>query len=126
MGERRAAVQGGAGDRPEGRALDLEQIICAAIGLLDAEGVDGLTMRRLGKLLGTTAAALYWHVRNKQELMRLASDAIWAQLRLPDLEKVGWREASIIMAQQVHAMFQRHSWLVPALPVPGPHGPRRA
>ncbi|MET7694275.1 TetR/AcrR family transcriptional regulator C-terminal domain-containing protein [Streptomyces sp. NPDC005483] len=124
-GERQDAVQGGAGGRPERRALDSEQIIRAAIGLLDAEGVDGLTMRRLGELLDTTAAAIYWHVRNKQELMRLASDAIWAELRLPDLEEVGWREASIAMAQEMHAMFQRHSWLVPAMPVDAPYGPGR-
>ena len=120
--ERQNAVQGGTDGRPERRALDLEQIIRAAIGLLDAEGVDGLTMRRLGELLDTTAAAIYWHVRNKRELMRLASDAIWAELRLPDLEGVGWREASIAMAQEMHTMFQRHSWLVPAVPVDAPYG----
>lgn len=124
-GEGQDAAQGGAGGRPKRQALGREQIVRAAIGLLDTEGVEGLTMRRLGELLDSTAAAIYWHVRNKHELLRLASDAIWAELPLPDLEGVEWREASITMAQEIYAMFQRHAWLVPAMPGRAPYGPGR-
>ncbi|MGI5461193.1 TetR/AcrR family transcriptional regulator [Streptomyces sp. CA-249302] len=124
-GERQNPVQDGAGHRPERQALGQEQIVRAAIGLLDAEGIGGLTMRRLGELLDSTAAAIYWHVRNKNDLLLLASDAVWAELRLPGLEGVEWREASIAMAQEMHAMFQRHSWVVPAMPLHAPYGPRR-
>ncbi|MFF0011295.1 TetR/AcrR family transcriptional regulator C-terminal domain-containing protein [Streptomyces sp. NPDC005374] len=125
-GERQDVVQGGAGGRPERQALGQEQIVRAAIGLLDTAGIGGLSMRRLGELLGSTAAAIYWHVRSKHELLWLASDAVWAELRLPDLEGAEWREASTTMAQEMHAMFQRHSWLVSATSVHAPYGPGRA
>ena len=42
--------------------LTREQIIQAAIDLLDAEGLEGLNMRALGMRLGSAATAVYWHV----------------------------------------------------------------
>jgi TetR/AcrR family tetracycline transcriptional repressor len=44
-------------------------IIEAALRLLDKVGLDGLTVRRLAAELGVQSPALYWHVRNKQELL---------------------------------------------------------
>ena len=44
-------------------------IIEAALRLLDEVGLDGLTVRRLAAELGVQSPALYWHVRNKQELL---------------------------------------------------------
>ncbi|WP_405728956.1 TetR/AcrR family transcriptional regulator C-terminal domain-containing protein [Streptomyces sp. NBC_00028] len=123
-GERKDAGQGGASGSKR-QALDQEQIVRAAIGLLDNEGIDGLTMRRLGELLDSTAAAIYWHIRNKHDLLLLACDAIWGELRPIDLEGAEWPESSITMAQEMHAMFQRHSWLAPAMPTHAPYGPKR-
>ena len=40
-----------------------------AIALADAEGLDALTIRRLAQELGVTPMALYWHFRNKEELL---------------------------------------------------------
>lgn len=50
-------------------ALDRTQVVKAAIDLLDEVGLDGLTLRRLGQELGVQAPALYWHFKNKQELL---------------------------------------------------------
>jgi TetR/AcrR family transcriptional regulator, tetracycline repressor protein len=49
--------------------LNREVIARTALGLLNEVGLDGLTMRLLAKELGVQVAALYWHLKNKQELL---------------------------------------------------------
>jgi AcrR family transcriptional regulator len=51
------------------KGITRELIVAAALELLDDEGIDGLTVRALATRLGVRAPALYWHVRNKQELL---------------------------------------------------------
>src|SRR5215218_1919370 len=49
--------------------LGREEVVGAALGLLDEVGLDGLTTRRLAEKLGVRVGALYWHVSSKQELL---------------------------------------------------------
>ncbi|MEU1231083.1 TetR/AcrR family transcriptional regulator [Streptomyces sp. NPDC005828] len=91
--------------------LTPDQIVRAAIELLDDEGLDGLNMRSLGARLGTAATAVYWHIKTKDELVRLAGDAVWSEVELPDLDAMGWRAAATAMAGSMHAMLTRHPWL---------------
>ena len=65
--------------------LTREQILKAAIDLLDAEGLEGLNMRALGNLLGSAATAVYWHIGSKENLLALAGDQVWNEIPLPDL-----------------------------------------
>jgi TetR/AcrR family tetracycline transcriptional repressor len=65
-------------------ALDQRQIVQAALGLLDEVGFDSLTMRSLANKLGIKAASLYWHVRDKQDLLSLLAEEICAPMREPD------------------------------------------
>lgn len=58
--------------------LDRAQVVEAAIELLDEVGLDGLTLRRLAQELGVQAPALYWHFKNKQELLDQMAVAISA------------------------------------------------
>src|ERR1700742_2951558 len=53
-----------------------ERIVTVALELLDEAGLDGLTLRRLADRLGIRAPTLYWHVRNKRELLALLAAAI--------------------------------------------------
>src|ERR1700744_1750417 len=53
-----------------------ERIVTVALELLDEAGLDGLTLRRLADRLGIRAPTLYWHVRNKRELLDLLAAAI--------------------------------------------------
>jgi AcrR family transcriptional regulator len=94
--------------------LTREQIVKAAIDLLDAEGLEGLNMRALGKRLGSAATAVYWHVGSKDNLVTLAGDQAWTEVALPDLAVVDWRTAATRMATDLHAMLTRHPWLVQA------------
>src|SRR5260370_18984633 len=68
-------------------ALDRAQVVNAAIELLDEVGLDGLTLRRLAEELGVQAPALYWHFKNKQELldqMVVTISATEAPVRMPE------------------------------------------
>jgi AcrR family transcriptional regulator len=94
--------------------LTREQIVKAAIDLLDAEGLDGLNMRALGRRLGSAATAVYWHVGSKDNLIALAADQAWHEIALPGLTAAGWRAAATAMATGLHAMLARHPWLVQA------------
>ncbi|MFG2330024.1 TetR/AcrR family transcriptional regulator C-terminal domain-containing protein [Streptomyces sp. NPDC048604] len=94
--------------------LTREQIIRTAIELLDEEGLEGLNMRALGQRLDSAATAVYWHVKNKDNLVTLAGDEVWNEIRLPDLDVVGWRAAAFSMAADLYGMFYRHPWLVQA------------
>jgi len=94
--------------------LTADRIVRAAIELLDEEGLDGLNMRSLAKRLGSAATAVYWHIKTKDDLVRLASDAIWHEVELPDLDATDWRAAATAHAASIHAMLARHPWLVQA------------
>ena len=106
--------------------LTREQIVRAAIELLDSEGLKGLSMRALGKRLGSAATAVYWHVGSKDNLITLAGDQVWSEIALPDLTAVHWRTAATMMATDLHAMLTRHLWLVQAFGSHMLYGPGKA
>lgn len=60
-------------------ALTRDDVVRAAVILLDEVGLDGLTLRRLAAELGVSAPTLYWHVRHKRELLDLMAEAIIAE-----------------------------------------------
>ncbi len=94
--------------------LTREQILKTAIDLLDAEGLEGLNMRALGKRLGSAATAVYWHVGSKENLIALAGDQVWNEIPLPDLTVTNWRTAATQMATELYSMLIRHPWLLQA------------
>lgn len=94
--------------------LTVQRIVHAAIELLDADGLDGLNMRSLGNRLGSAPTAVYWHVENKDNLVRLAADAIWSEIELPEPSEVDWRGAVTTMATGLHEMITQHPWVVQA------------
>ncbi|MEU7305330.1 TetR/AcrR family transcriptional regulator [Streptomyces sp. NPDC007206] len=106
--------------------LTADRIVGAAIELLDDEGLDGLNMRSLAKRLGSAATAVYWHIKTKDDLVRLAGDAIWHEVELPDLDATDWRTAATAHAGDMHAMLTRHPWLVQAFGSHLLHGPGQA
>jgi AcrR family transcriptional regulator len=58
--------------------LDRERIARAALALIDDQGIDQLSMRRLGAALGVEAMALYHYFRNKAELLDGVLDLVLA------------------------------------------------
>ena len=106
--------------------LSREQIVTAALDLLDAEGLEGMNMRALGKRLNSAATAVYWHVGSREGLIALAADRAWAEVDLPDPAEVGWRTAASEMATSEYAMLIRHLWLVQAFGSYQLYGPGKA
>lgn len=62
------------------RGLSKAGIVQAALGVLDEAGFDGLTVRAVAGRLGVQAPALYWHVRDKQELIDEMATEVWRQV----------------------------------------------
>jgi AcrR family transcriptional regulator len=106
--------------------LTRDRIVAAAIEVLDADGIEGLSMRNLGSKLGSAATAVYWHVKGKEELVALAADEVWAEVPLPDPAQSSWREAATIMATALHDMASRHPWLLSAMSSQLLYGPGKA
>jgi TetR/AcrR family transcriptional regulator, tetracycline repressor protein len=88
--------------------LTREAIVDAAMRVLDAEGLDGLSMRRLGEELGTGAASLYWHVGSKDGLLDLLLDRVIGELAVPDPDPQHWREQLKETARAMRATILRH------------------
>ncbi|MFI6297775.1 TetR/AcrR family transcriptional regulator C-terminal domain-containing protein [Nonomuraea sp. NPDC050790] len=107
-------------------SLTKEQIVLAAVEVLDAEGVAGLNMRRLGVQLDSAATAMYYHVENKDRLVELAADHVFGEIGLPDPAVTGWREAAAELARGAHRMVVRHFWLIPAMSTHVVYGPNKA
>jgi AcrR family transcriptional regulator len=107
-------------------SLTREQIVKGALEVLDADGLEGLNMRRLGSHLGCAPTAVYWHVHSKDELVVLAADELWDEIGRPDPAEVGWRQAAAIMAKDLYAMITRHLWLARAMGGYFIFGPRKA
>jgi TetR/AcrR family tetracycline transcriptional repressor len=64
-------------------ALSRDEVVRAAIALLDEVGLEGLTLRRLAAQLGVQAPTLYWHVKDKRQLLDLMAEAIAAESPAP-------------------------------------------
>jgi AcrR family transcriptional regulator len=65
---------------PSRSPLTRERVLDAAYEILDAEGIDGLTVRGLAAKLGVAATAIYWHVGDKQALLDALVDRIIADV----------------------------------------------
>jgi AcrR family transcriptional regulator len=113
--------------RPARETLTRDEIIDAAIRVMDDEGLDALSMRRLGKELDAGATSLYWHVRNKDELLDLVLDRVIGEV-IPDMPRdAGWRETAEQTARSLRRVLAHHRGVAPIMgerPTFGPNALR--
>jgi TetR/AcrR family tetracycline transcriptional repressor len=76
----------------EKQGLTRERLVDAALALIGEEGLEGLSMRALAERLQVKAASLYWHVRDRRELVELLAESILEPVEQPRAG-VGWRNA---------------------------------
>lgn len=88
--------------------LTREAIVEAALRVLDREGLDGLSMRRVAEELATGPASLYWHVRNKGELLQLLFERLSGEVALPEPDPSRWQEQLKDLGRQMRASAHRH------------------
>ena len=113
MAARRAPAQAGTATAPARRRrgeLSRREIAEAALAIIDAEGADALTMRRLADAVGVGTMTIYGHFRNKDELLDAAVDAAASGV---DLSTSGpWRERLEQLVTTVWEAIEAHSALV--------------
>jgi TetR/AcrR family tetracycline transcriptional repressor len=74
----------------DAQRLTRERLVRAALELIQEEGLDGLSMRALAERLDVKAASIYWHVRDRKELLELLAQSILDSVRRPR-GAAGWR-----------------------------------
>jgi TetR/AcrR family transcriptional regulator, tetracycline repressor protein len=91
--------------------LDRQTVVRAALRLLDEVGLDGLTVRKLARELGVQAPALYWHFKNKQELLDEMATAVFAdairESGLPSKDAT-WSDWAVEYGKRLRQMLLRY------------------
>ncbi|MFI6505652.1 TetR/AcrR family transcriptional regulator C-terminal domain-containing protein [Nonomuraea typhae] len=95
--------------RPMKPQLSQALIVETGLRILDAEGLDALSMRRVAQELETGPASLYAHVSNKEELLDLIYDVVLGEIRLPELDPDDWRPQLRAYALEAHRVLTRHN-----------------
>src|ERR671930_2502600 len=92
--------------------LTADSIVETALRVLDAEGLDGLSMRRVADELDTGAASLYWHVGSKDGLLDLVFDHVIGEQEVPDPDPKHWQEQLKEVGRTMRATILRHRDIV--------------
>lgn len=86
---------------PKTQPLDESRVLDAAFRVLEAHGFAGLTIRRIADELGVKNPALYWHFKNKQEIVNgMAGRLLDRMVERTSLPPSGWREWLVEAAQR--------------------------
>ena len=104
------------------QALTADRALDEAMALADADGLTGLTMRKLAQRLGVEAMSLYYHLPNKDALLDGMVDRVYTEVSLPESHEP-WQPAMKRRAESLRAALLRHPWAVELLDnrsTPGP------
>ncbi len=94
--------------KPDRRPLSHQDIVDAALKLIDSEGLENLTMRSLAHTMGVYPATLYWHAGSKAELIAAAAGRVFDEVVLPDEHQTGWEEWLEKVANRCRVAMHRH------------------
>ena len=103
--------------------LSRDRILGVALEVADEQGIEALSMRKLGQSLGYEAMSLYNHVANKDDLLDGILDVVLAEMEPPDPE--GGLPAIRTAALSAHEVLKRHPWAANMLMSPGRIRPAR-
>jgi AcrR family transcriptional regulator len=106
--------------RPTTPLLSGERIRAAALAIIDADGLAGLSMRRLATELGVRAASLYGHVATKDDLLHAVANGIMEEVDVSAFSQ-DWRTGLLTWARSYRAALAAHPNIVPFLA----YGPAR-
>src|ERR1035438_7005947 len=102
--------------------LSRERVLRAAVVLADTDGIESLTMRRLGQDLGVEAMSLYNHVASKDDILDGIADLVFSEIDLPPA-LADWKTAMRLRAISAREALVRHPWassLMQSRTKPGP------
>jgi AcrR family transcriptional regulator len=92
---------------PETPGLSRAAVIQATLELLDTVGAEGLSMRAVAERLGVKAASLYWHVRDKEQLLDSVAEAILDRVEVP-ISRSGWRPPVATACEELAEFLAEH------------------
>lgn len=95
--------------RPTRQPLDRARVLDAALELADDEGIYALTMRRLAARLDVEAMTLYYHVKNKTDVIDGIFDLVTTEFEAPTIG-AAWKPAVRAAAISAHDALMRHRW----------------
>ncbi|MGW7525789.1 TetR/AcrR family transcriptional regulator [Streptomyces sp. NPDC054783] len=87
-------------------------IHAAALRLIDEDGVEALTMRKLATVLDANPMSLYHHVPNKEAVLRGVARMVGAQFRTVTLQDIPWQERIRLLATDFRTLAHRHPELM--------------
>ena len=93
-------------------SLTPELIAAAAVELIDAEGLDRASMRRLAARLGVTTGSLYWHFADRTALLAAAAAHVLRDLQVPE-QSLPWDEWIVDLARRYRRLLHQHPHLSP-------------
>jgi AcrR family transcriptional regulator len=94
---------------PRERTLSREAIATAALAIVDQEGLDAMTMRRVAEALDTGAASLYAHVANKEELLEVVVERVIGEVQMSgEPDPARWQDQLKEALRNMRAVFARH------------------
>jgi AcrR family transcriptional regulator len=91
--------------------LTRERILQAALAFADANGIESLSMRKLGEAVGVEAMSLYNHVPSKADLLDGLIDLVFSEIEVP-MSSDSWQTAMRQRAIAVRAALKRHRWAI--------------
>ncbi|MHB8705603.1 MAG: TetR/AcrR family transcriptional regulator [Coriobacteriia bacterium] len=85
-----------------------EEILTAALAIIDTEGLDALSMRRLARELRVEAMTLYHHVENKDAILAGVSELVISGMRIPDPIPDNWMDLIEMMLVSFREALAAH------------------
>jgi hypothetical protein len=95
--------------------LSRETVVDGALALVGAEGMDALTIRRLAQHLGVTPMALYWHFKNKDELLAGVADRLWSHVDSAADAAQPWPDQLRALMRSLVDVLRAHPAVTPLL-----------
>ncbi|MFI7597239.1 TetR/AcrR family transcriptional regulator [Actinoplanes sp. NPDC049681] len=99
--------------RPRGTLLTRERIVEVAGALVDAEGLEAVSVRRLATELGVAGPSLYNHFPTKNEILDAVADAVVAQVDVSFFATHEWQDALRLWAYSYRGVLLQHPNMVP-------------
>jgi AcrR family transcriptional regulator len=97
--------------RKTGTPLSRDHILAVALKILDENGITGLSMRKLASTLDVEAMSLYYHVKDKQDLMGGVCDLVLSRIEQPSAS-LPWSQRLETIALNLYAALIQHPALV--------------
>ena len=103
--------------------LTRDRVVTEALTAIAEDGIGALTMRSLATRLGVVPGAVYYHVRNKQQLQDLVLDNVLAEVDLHLDPALGWTDKLKVLAHRLRQVLEAHPGVAGILKTRDPLGP---